>query len=235
MLSTKASATRIPLLSLCHIRLHQGSIRLVAACALFSSRLGQMCSVRVTFIYILGIVGSIALITGCVLLPLGLVQQAEASSADPSTEFASVGTCEITHVLHRAEDRQEGGGSKQHQGSVCWDIYIYKFEYQGQTYQSKEEWVRRGGERCENSAQRAGLFSTGQDTPCWQATGDVSSLYSFGNDAGLKIFDPAQEIEDAAQTAVALIIAGAMLLPMSLLFLPVAAALYRCGGCNCNK
>ena len=118
MLSTKASAKRIPLLSLCHIRLHQGSIRLDAACGLFSSRLGQMCSVRVTFIYILGIVGSIALITGCVLLPLGLAQQAEASSADPSTEFASVGTCEITHVLHRAEDRQEGGGSKQHQG-VC--------------------------------------------------------------------------------------------------------------------
>ena len=200
-----------------------------------SNSLGQMCSVRVTFIYILGIVGSIAFIAGCVVLPLGLVQQAEASSADPATEFASVGTCEITQVLHRAEYRQEGAGSKQHQGAVCWDIYIYKFEYQGLSYLSKEEWVRRGGERCENSAQRSGLFSIGQDTPCWQATGDVSSLYSFGNDAGLKIFDPAQEIEDAAETAVALIIAGAVVLPTSLLFLALAAALYRCGGCNCNN
>ena len=193
----------------------------------------QMCSVRLTFVYFLGITGSIALIAGCVILPLGLVQQAEASSADPSTDFALVGTCKISQVLHRAEERNDGSGGKS-QGKVCYDIYTYKFLHQGDTFLSREELVLRSG-RCDSSAQVAGTFSVGQDATCWQATGDVSELYGLNNDAGLKIFDPAAEFEAAANTAVVLTIVGGVLLPTSLLFLGVAVALFRCGGCDCSR
>ena len=153
---------------------------------------------------------------------------------DPSSDFRTVGTCKISEVLHRTDYRGEGAG-QQNRAQVCFDYYTYRFLHQGVIYKSREEEIRRGTEPCDASTPSPGTFSLNQNAACWQATGDVSELYNINNDAGLKIFDPAEEIDAVMDTAVAFTIAGAALLPSGLILMGVAVALYRCGGCDCNK
>lgn len=192
-----------------------------------------MCSGWGVALWFCGIVGAVALVCGAVLLPLGLAQQAEASDVDPSEDFASAGTCKIRTVNHRAEAYTEGSPEKN-EGPKCMDIYSYQFVYQGDTYMSREERIKRGSGRCDSTQRVAGSFSVDEETPCWRSNGDVSHLYRCQNDPCMKIFDPAEEIKDAQNTAQAYTIAGAVLLPVSVLFLAVAVVAFRKGGCKCK-
>ena len=146
-----------------------------------------------------------------------------------------MGTCKIRTVNHREEAYTEGSPEKN-EGPKCMDIYSYLFEYQGSTFMSREERIKRGSGRCESTQPVAGSFSVDEETACWRANGDISQrdMYRCENDPCMKIFDPAKEIEDAQNTAQAFTIAGAVLLPVSMLFLAVALVAFRKGGCNCK-
>ena len=178
-----------------------------------------------------GLGGSAALVCGCILLSLGLIDQGKVSEADPASDFTNVGTCKVLEVQHSREERQEKQG--QEKGTVCFDIYQYRFEYNSASYWSREESLRSGS-TCDVSAQIPGSFSVQQDVPCWRTTSQVSESYRcvYEGEVCMKIFDPAQEIREAKAAAEALTIAGAVILPAGIMLLVAAVVACWFGACQ---
>ena len=58
-----------------------------------------------------------------------LVDQVKLSAADPAEDFTSAGTCTIMEVQHRREEHKEQAGKQEE--TTCWDVYKYKFAYNG--------------------------------------------------------------------------------------------------------
>ena len=170
----------------------------------------------------------VSFVASCILLPSGAGRL-----VDPSQDFTRLGgTCNITEVIHSVE--------LGHKGYDCWDVYRYRFLYQGEgkSYLSREERsfshethfsVNNG--RCEEEPKQPGSFRMGQETPCWLGKAEVDRLRNMykceieSAELCLKIFDPAEE--EGARTGPIMIAVGASLLALALGLLLVVLWLGR--------
>ena len=188
-----------------------------------------------------GLAGFVALVCGCILLSLGLVDQGKFSEADPASDFTNVGTCKVLEVQYTEGEHQ--GKQGQDKGPVCTHIYDYRFEYNNATFWSREKHFEVGV-GCEARAILPGSFYLEQDVPCWRTTSQVSEVYrciyqgcdpegcpGTKGEVCMTIFDPAEDVGEAKEGADARTIAGAVLLPIGILLL-VAAVVARCSGAS---
>ena len=134
-------------------------------------------------------------------------------------------------VQHRREEHQEKAG--QDKGTTCWDVYQYRFAYNGVWYWSREERLHSGS-TCDASAQKPGSFSEQQDVPCWRTTSQVSEFYQcvYEQEVCMKVFDPSEDIKDSKTAAEALTIAGAVVLSTGVVLVLGAVVACWLGACR---
>jgi len=156
------------------------------------------------------------LISGMILIPAGNAAKESASLLDVDNDFTYLGqSCQIRIVGHETDTTKEGSDGNQH--VLCWDLYTYSFSKEGETitYLSKAERVFRSkspGED-ERSAcfgdEAEPTFTVGQLAKCWEPKVlPVPEEYQCGNEACVKVFDPADDIADALAAAQGMIGGG---------------------------
>mmetsp|Transcript_42390 Transcript_42390/g.52165 ORF Transcript_42390/g.52165 Transcript_42390/m.52165 type:complete len:213 (-) Transcript_42390:97-735(-) len=190
---------------------------------------GPSCKAAVWFLS--GGFGACCSCVGTIFLVLGIVFTVQSAGVDASVDFEKAGTCTITGVVHQARERQEtsssssGGKTRSTTTLHCWDEYTYRFSLEGSSYTAKVEELKRdfdgfGDTLCSTSVQKPATFSQGATVDCWKRTDtstELSSVYTCGNPMCYKIFDPADEVEQAQGTGIIFLLIGAGVLVVAAL------------------
>ena len=194
--------------------------------------------------FLCGGFGTCCICVGTIFLVLGIVTTTQTAGVDAEEDFESIGSCTIQQVIHTEDLRTEysqSGGSKGSGGTErhCFDVYDYRFSFEGQQYQAAKEELRRdfdgwGDTLCSTSQQKAGSFAMGDVVDCWRrkdVSTELDSVYRCGNLPGCyKIFDPAAEVAAAQGTSTIFMIVGAVGLTLAVLLCCMGCLLMRTKG-----
>ena len=99
--------------------------------------------------------------------------------------------------------------------------YLFAVGNETRTYTSRIERQSQSGP-CPVGDLFLQTYDAGQTVDCWRArTAEVSSAYQCGNKPDcFKIFDPAEDAKETAESGVLLMIGGAVVIGMLVVFVP---------------
>mmetsp|Transcript_103332 Transcript_103332/g.236761 ORF Transcript_103332/g.236761 Transcript_103332/m.236761 type:complete len:252 (+) Transcript_103332:38-793(+) len=157
-------------------------------------------------VLVLVLTGSLALlISGAVLLQTGKTDRSVIEDHDPDADFQILpDACHIVEVAHATRDEKEVNEHLDDYVNlepVCFDDFWITFEFDGGYLSSRVDTNRRGSHSCAEGSPEP-RFQPGQVVPCWEPVAlPVDPVYQCANSRCIKIFSPADELEEAASNA----------------------------------
>lgn len=181
------------------------------------------------------------IIGGIVVLSIGLSHRNSLKKMDADLDFTvTQQTCPIIASTWIREDQKRADKGRP---DGCNDIYVYEFSvehlpnedsfYAGRdsySFKSFEHAIARDCQACSKCDRKLPRFVVGEEPECWRPSvadvdsveGSLSKWYRCGNDDCIKVLPPQEDEDRARKITGHEILAGSIVLPVSVLGLLIA-------------